>query len=307
MTGKMNMENYTGGDRNAPGEPGGGRNGDRSSDRSIDVDRAWNSLLARINESAEAGPAVRVSLFSSNLQKIAASLLVIVALGLAALFISDSTLINKKISFATDINSKNLEVTLPDGSMVVLNRGTVLNYRSDYGKTERKISLSGEAFFEIRTDEDKAFTIDAGKAVVKALGTSFNVNTSNPDSHVEVFVRTGKVLLSDNSGSNSILLDPGYIGTMDSGKPAISLNRDPNYMAWNTGILVYDGQTLDIVFRDLKRVYNMEIIAGDPSILEETWTSPINNQSQDTIIRLICYSFNLGYTKDGNVYHLSKK
>jgi ferric-dicitrate binding protein FerR (iron transport regulator) len=122
-----------------------------------------------------------------------------------------------------------------------------------------------------------------------------------------VFVRTGKVLLSDNSGNNSILLDPGYIGTMDSGKPLKSLNRDPNYMAWNTGILVYDGQTLDIVFRDLKRVYNMEIIADDPSILKETWTSPINNQSQDTIIRLICYSFNLGYTKEGNTYHLSKR
>ena len=287
MTGKKNTENYSDGDRgDEPGKPGDSRNSDRSSDRSIDVDRAWNSLLTRINESEEAGPAVRVSLFSSNLLKIAASLLVIAGLGLAALFITDRVPINKKISFATDINSKNLEVILPDGSMAILNRGTVLNYHSDYGKTERKISLSGEAFFEITTDEDKPFTIDAGKAVVKALGTSFNVITSNPDSHVEVFVRTGKVLLADNSGSNSILLDPGYIGTMDSGKPARSVNRDPNYMAWNTGILVYDGQTLDIVFRDLKRVYNMEIIADDPSILKETWTSPINNQSQDTIIRL---------------------
>ncbi len=310
MTGKMNMENYTDGERNKQGKPGGGSDGrssDGSDSRSIDVDRAWNRLHARINESAEAGPALRIRLFSSNLLKIAASLLIIAGLGLAALFISEKGLISKKISVATDINSKNLELTLPDGSMVILNRGTVLNYRSDYGKTERKVSLSGEAFFEIRTDQDKAFTVDAGEAVIKALGTSFNVITNNQDSHVEVFVRTGKVLLEDNSGSNSIILDPGYIGTMDSGEAIKSVNIDPNYMAWNTGILVYDGQTLDIVFRDLKRVYNMEIIAGDPSILKETWTSPINNQSQDTIIRLICYSFNLGYTKEGNVYHLSKK
>ncbi|NLN30627.1 MAG: hypothetical protein GX158_05225 [Bacteroidales bacterium] len=304
------MENYTDGERNKQGKPGGGSDGrssDGSDSRSIDVDRAWNRLHARINESAEAGPALRIRLFSSNLLKIAASLLIIAGLGLAALFISEKGLISKKISVATDINSKNLELTLPDGSMVILNRGTVLNYRSDYGKTERKVSLSGEAFFEIRTDQDKAFTVDAGEAVIKALGTSFNVITNNQDSHVEVFVRTGKVLLEDNSGSNSIILDPGYIGTMDSGEAIKSVNIDPNYMAWNTGILVYDGQTLDIVFRDLKRVYNMEIIAGDPSILKETWTSPINNQSQDTIIRLICYSFNLGYTKEGNVYHLSKK
>jgi len=52
----------------------------------------------------------------------------------------------------------------------------------------------------------------------------------------------------------------------------------------------------------------MDIIAEDPSIPENMWTtSPIDNQPQDTIIRLICASFNLSYTNDGNVYHLAKK
>jgi len=78
-------------------------------------------------------------------------------------------------------------------------------------------------------------------------------------------------------------------------------------LSWNTGLLVYDGQKLDIVLKDLRRVYNMEIVADDPDILENTWTSPIDNQSQDTIIRLICASFNLSYTKDGSIYHLVKK
>jgi len=61
------------------------------------------------------------------------------------------------------------------------------------------------------------------------------------------------------------------------------------------------------VFKDLKRVYNMDIIADDPSILEYLWSSPIDNETEETIIRIICTSFNLSYTKDGNVYHLSKK
>ena len=151
------------------------------------------------------------------------------------------------------------------------------------------------------------FTIDAGKAKVKVVGTSFNVITSNPDSAVEVFVKSGQVMLSDNSGSKTLVVDPGYIGTIGSEIAGKSLNNDPNYLAWNTGMLTYDGQTLDVVFRDLKRVYNMDIIADDPAILNEIWTAPINNQPQETIIRLICYSFNLGYTKDGNIYHLSKK
>ena len=114
-------------------------------------------------------------------------------------------------------------------------------------------------------------------------------------------------MLSDNSGTQNLVLDPGFVGTMDSKLSGKTLNNNPNYLSWNTGLLVYDGQKLDVVFKDLKRVYNMDIVADDPDILDNTWTSPINNQPQDTIIRLICASFNLSYTKDGNVYHLAKK
>ena len=275
-------------------------------DSNIDVDKAWNKVYSRINDAGEI-KTVRLFLPGRNIFRIAAAILVMLGIGVAGLYLSERSVFSKKITVATDINQKNLEVTLPDGSVVILNRETVLSYRSDYGKNERIVSLSGEAFFEITPDQDKPFTIDAGKAKVKVLGTSFNVITDNPDAAVEVFVKTGKVMLSDNSGSNTLLLEPGYVGTIDSEKSDRSFNENPNYMAWNTGVLVYDGQTLDIVFRDLKRVYNMDIIADDPSILQETWTSPINNQAQETIIRLICYSFNLGYTKEGNVYHLSKK
>ncbi|HBE43810.1 MAG TPA: hypothetical protein DDW27_21970 [Bacteroidales bacterium] len=278
-----------------------------SSESEIDVDKAWNKVLARINQSGEIKTGVRISFFRNNFIKIAAAALIILGLGLAGLYLTNKGILNKKFTVATDINQKNLEVTLPDGSKVILNRETLLSYRSDYGKSGRKVFLSGEAFFEVVTGKNDPFTIDAGKARIEVTGTSFNVITSNPDSAVEVFVKTGSVILSDNSGNNILVIDPGFIGTIDSKKSDKSLNHDLNYMAWNTGILLYDGQTLDVVFRDLKRVYNMDIVADDPAILEETWTSPINNQIQETIIRLICYSFNLGYTKDGNVYHLSKK
>ncbi len=275
-------------------------------DSNINVDKAWNKIYSRINEPGEIKTG-RLLLPGNNFFRIAAAIILMLGIGLAGLYLSERSVFNKKIIVTTGINQKNLELTLPDGSVAILNRETILSYRSDYGKNERKVSLSGEAFFEITPDQNNPFTIDAGKAKVKVLGTSFNVITSNQDAAVEVFVKTGMILLSDNSGSKTLLLDSGYVGIIDSEKSARSVNENPNYMAWNTGVLVYDGQSLDIVFRDLKRVYNMEIIADDPSILKETWTSPINNQAPDTIIRLICYSFNLGYTKEGNVYHLSKK
>ena len=114
-------------------------------------------------------------------------------------------------------------------------------------------------------------------------------------------------MLSNSSGSKSLALEPGFIGTMDSEISERRMNKNPNYLSWKTGILVYNGQKLDVVFSDLKRVYNMDIEVADPVILENRWTSPIDNQPQETIIRLICASFNLSYTKDGNVYQLIRK
>ena len=59
-----------------------------------------------------------------------------------------------------------------------------------------------------------------------------------------------------------------YVGTMDSKKSEKTINNNPNYLSWNTGLLVYNGQKLDVVFNDLKRVYNMDIVADDPQYLK---------------------------------------
>ena len=278
-------------------------------EKEINVDKAWNNLSSRLSETGsvyEKNPA-RIIFMRSTLMRIAAVALILLSIGSVLYFTGISDSLSKRITIVTGNDQKNYTVSLPDGSNIFLNRNTELAYRANFGKHNRKVSLRGEAFFDIAGNAAKPFTIDAGEASVKVIGTSFNVITSNSDAAVEVFVKTGKVMLSDNSGNQKLVLEPGYVGTMDSKVSGKLLNSNPNYMAWNTGSLVYDGQTLDVVFKDLKKVYNMDIIADDPGILSETWTSPIDNQSRDTIIRLICASFNLSFTKDGDVYHLSKK
>ena len=244
-----------------------------NSQEKIDVEKAWNNVHSRLIENGlkiSESP-VRIRFMRTTILRIAAV------------------------------------VSLPDGSKIYLNRNSELNYRKNFGKHGRNVKLAGEAFFEISPDKSKPFIIDAGNAKVKVLGTSFNVITNNRESAVEVFVKTGKVLVSDNSGSQTLQLDPGYVGTVSSRAAVKTVNNNPNYLAWKTGELVYSGQKLSVVFSDLKRVYNMDIVADDSLILDNPWRSPIVNTDEETIINLICRSFNLGYTKDGNVYHLSKK
>jgi transmembrane sensor len=280
-----------------------------NSEKEINVDKAWNNVYSRMNNDGlktNNGPA-RISFMRSKFMRVAAAAVILLTLGTTTFYLNYSGTFSKKITVATGNDQKNILVSLPDGSKIFLNRNTEFSYRANFGKHRRDVRLTGEAFFDISADASKPFIADAGNAKVKVVGTSFNIITKNGESAVEVFVKTGKVILSGNSGSQSLVLDPGFVGKMDLKTSVKELNQDPNYLSWNTGLLVYTRQKLDVVFTDLKRVYNMDIVAVDPGILEYLWTSPIDNSSQDTIIRLFCTSFNLSYTKDGSVYHLAKK
>ena len=282
---------------------------DMSIQKEIDVEKAWKSVSSKLHEeqSDKNSGNTRIIILRRTFVRVAAVALILMSLGTVSFFLFSPGGFSKKVVYSTGNDQKNLLVELTDGSRIFLNRNSELTYRRDFGKKSRNVELTGEAFFDISPDASKPFTINAGNAIVKVVGTSFNVISSNEESEVEVFVKTGKVILSGTESSLSVELDPGYIGKIDSEKTAKSINENPNYLSWNTGLLIYNGQTLDVVFKDLKRVYNMDIVADDPSIMNNRWTSPIDNQNQETIIRLICVSFNLGYTQDGNVYHLVKK
>lgn len=280
-----------------------------SDKKEIDVDKAWYKVYSRFKESEvetvnEDG---KSRFLRSYFLRVAAMTLVIIGLASALLYLNNNGAFSRKVSVVTDENQMNLQVKLPDGSDVSLNRNTRLSYKTNPGKSERRVKLSGEAFFEIIPDAAKPFIIDAGKATVKVLGTSFNVITENKNSEVEVFVKTGKVMLSETSGVQNLILDPGYIGTLDSKSSAKTLNNNPNYMSWNTRKLIYEGQKLDVVLLDLKKMYNVDIVTSDPEILNLPIKTSFENEPLETIIRIICTTFNLSYEKDGDIYHLQKK
>ena len=96
-------------------------------------------------------------------------------------------------------------ITLPDGSLVTLNTGTILSYPASYGDQVRSITLSGEAFFDIRPDKAHPFTVSAADVTVEVLGTAFNVKAYQPDDEVTVTVTEGRVDVKDKGRSLGIL------------------------------------------------------------------------------------------------------
>jgi transmembrane sensor len=280
-------------------------------DRELDVDKAWDKLYSRMDENGLVPNTkmIRKSVVRTVYFRIAAVVLILLGIGSVIVYLSDRGAISRKTVIATTGDQKNIEVTLPDGSTVYMNRNSKLSYARNFSVKKRVVELTGEAFFEITPDQEKSFTVNTGKANVTVMGTSFNVITDNTDSAVEVFVQTGKVMVSDLKGEKNLILNPGDIGIVNSGMSEKIHNDDPNYMAWNTGILIYDNKSLKKVFSDLKRTYNMDITVDNPGIMEHSWTTngPLDNVPEETVIRLICGSFNLNYSKDGNTYYLMER
>jgi transmembrane sensor len=283
--------------------------GKMGNNRKIDVDKAWNRIYSRIEENGLLSENIVIErkFRIRTVLRIAASVLIIAGLGLTMLYLERTGTLTGKITVAANALERNKKVLLSDGSVVFLNRNSELTYSKKQNPSSRNVTLKGEAFFEIKRDPSRPFIIDAGKANVRVLGTSFSVLTNNPEDAVEVFVKTGNVMLSNSTGINTLVLEPGYIGKMDLKSAAKTVNDDPNYLSWNTGLLDYKNTPLGKVFSDLKKVYNIDVIADNPEILKNPLTATYEKEPEETIIQLLCSTFTLSYKKDGAVYHLSKK
>ncbi len=268
-----------------------------------DTDKAWDKLYGRLQED-KLIPGKKFLVTRSL--RIAASIIIIMGLAFTGLYIGlTNTGRNSDNIILTDAGQKNVRVDLPDGSTVFLNRNSSITYPDRFDSQSRTVKLEGEAYFDIESDSKRPFTVNAGDADVTVLGTSFNVNTGN--NRVEVLVTSGEVLLKNHGGEESVKLQQGDLGLLSDDSASKSLNSDPNYLSWKTEILVFEGDSLGKVIRDLKRVHNINIETGNDEIRKLRVTSVFDNQSHETIIRIICTTFNLDYYKEGDKYFLDTK
>src|SRR5688572_24021475 len=99
--------------------------------------------------------------------------------------------------------SSPMQVSLADGSSVVLQSSSELALNSEFGRTTREVHLKGEAFFNVFRDESKPFVVYTDEVVTRVLGTSFNVRAYDDDGDITVAVKTGKVSVYTNKHKTS--------------------------------------------------------------------------------------------------------
>lgn len=156
-------------------------------------------------------------------------------------------------------NNTQKDITLPDGSLVALNKNTTLTYREDFNTNEsRTVKMTGEAFFTV-VRVAKPFIVQTERADVRVLGTRFNVKSDIEAT--QVTVTSGKVAVNSKVNPERVILNKGEkavatkTGTLQKSTPR-TFNND---IAWKTGKLDFSATPLNEVFRQLAVYYNVKI------------------------------------------------
>ncbi|MFI5139731.1 MAG: FecR family protein [Sphingobacteriales bacterium] len=195
-------------------------------------------------------------------------------------------------------------VILPDGSKVFLNSATTISFPVQFKSAQRKITLVGEAYFEVVHDPEKPFLIYTGKVRTQVLGTSFNVKAYTNEPDITVAVISGKVGVM--AGKSSVMLTPDQ--TVDYNIKAGKLlkgNVDDasSLMAWTNGEMVFRNQALNEIARTLIRRYNIDIIIKNTHTGHAVLNARFDkNESLENVIGVLCTYVGARYKHEGKIY-----
>lgn len=159
-----------------------------------------------------------------------------------------------------------VDMLLSDGSHVWLNAGSTLTYPVAFPGGERKVTLQGEAYFEIAQDPSRPFYVSKGNTEIRVLGTHFNMNAYDDDTEIKVTLLEGAVSVANGSPATArqeVVLKPGQqaLAGAQSGKPQVLSHVDVEAVtAWKEGFFNFNKVALEDVMRQLSRWYDVEIV-----------------------------------------------
>lgn len=185
---------------------------------------------------------------------------------------------------------------LPDGSMVFLNENTEIAYPENFDE-QRHTRLSGEAFFEVKSDKDNPFRINAGDASVTVLGTSFNVVVKD-DKLLSVHTFNGLVEVSYFKNDDNVRLSAGEFVYLKDNSFKKEKFENQNMISWKTNHLSFSRSELLSVFNDLEDHFNVSI-SYQGQIPACTFTGTFSDPELQKILHVITTVTGLQYRETG--------
>lgn len=199
----------------------------------------------------------------------------------------------------TNPSGQRTMIHLPDGSTVWLNANSSVRYEKDFRDSLRRIHLKGEAFFNVKKDTSRAFVVNTGNTEVVALGTSFNINSYDPN-EIKVSLATGKVKVSA-TGTNSPedrILKPGssLIYLSAQGKFQSTEFDYKKDILWTEGMLYFERAGFEEIIKKLERWYGVQFTIEFNGITVPPYTGDFDNESLENVLKSMSFSLDFDYS-----------
>lgn len=246
-----------------------------------DVSYYWKRMEARIEAKRKV---YTVPLWKYRIAMVAASLLLFLSVSVA--FWMGKITEKPEISSQTysALNGKS-QMELPDGSMVWLNMGSSLTYKTSF-TGNREVWLEGEALFNVMKDKEHPFTVWMDGVQVKVHGTRFNVKAYPENSDLRIALLEGSISLL--VGKNEMYVKPGELALIDKQTEEIRIYPGDVHFesCWADKVCSFEAKPLDYISKYLERWYNVDIDL-DPSIATTCYTFTITDEPLETILQIM--------------------
>ena len=215
--------------------------------------------------------------------------------------------LNKYNTISTPMGGK-FKVILPDGSLVVLNAASTLKYPVHFDEKLRKVSFTGEAYFEIAKLEDKRkkrvpFYVYSNDQIVEVLGTHFNINSYDNEEYSKTTLLEGSVkIINEKSAAPAKILKPGQQAVIKRGdiQTKIMIADEAQALAWKDGYFLFKNTNIKDVVNELERWYNIDIQYEDAMEFENITGYISRNVKISSVLKMLQLSGIVNYEINGN-------
>jgi ferric-dicitrate binding protein FerR (iron transport regulator) len=210
-------------------------------------------------------------------------------------------------------HGKTSEILLPDGTKVYLNAGSRLVYPELFTDKTREVFLVGEAFFEVKHDNEHPFIVQTTDIRIRVLGTKFNISAYPSDNIIETVLTDGRVQLQQNSSGllqETTDLIPNQLAAFNKTNNEIKLDMvDPdNYILWKDGICKFESTDLSRIVKKLERFYNIRVTYRDPMLgsIKISGKLELSENREEIINRLAIAASVKIYATGINIYEIKQ-
>ena len=265
----------------------------------IDIESSLKSVKSRINVDKQSKSKYhQLWLFA----KVAA--MVVLFLGIYAVIEQSGFFTNEIQYVVIETNNVKKEIRLPDGSIVFLNGNSKLEYPKKFNGSTRTLKFEGEAYFEVKPDKSKPFIIETINASTQVLGTAFNLRAITGEGFENIVVTEGRVQFTPRfNEEESVKLAIGEKATIDLEHANIvkEVNLDKNFLAWKTGVLIFENTPLIQAVVTLSQHYKTEFKIDNKNLSKLTINAEYDNFSIEELAEVLKLTLNVQIEKQNGV------